>query len=166
MIALDAEAAFLGCLLQISAPFVTAGYLEQVEPEDFHDPRHRAVVGAMRELVARKVPVDPVTVLGELRRSGAAHAIDPCPDAQDMRDVGVFLAELLEATPLAASVGHYLDVLLEARLRREIAKLGQQMAQAAEGSSLDGLRSWLADGIGGLRHHLNRLDARTAVSHD
>lgn len=125
----EAEAAFLGCLLQ-SAPFVTACLLRQAEPGDFTDPRHEAVFTCMQALQARHEPIDAVTVLGELRRSGLQGAMTAD------REAGVFLAELMEAPPSIGSGGAYLTVLLEHRVRRQVEQTGVRLQQVAGASDM------------------------------
>ncbi len=120
----EAEAALLGgCLLAPSqAPAVLRGLTEG----DFIDPRHQVVLAAMLELIGRDVPPDPVTVLGQLRRTGQLR-----PFTAD-RDPGVFLVDLAAATPLPASARYYRAIVLEHSLRRRAHQAGERLQQAAE----------------------------------
>lgn len=110
----EAEAAFLGSLLMTGTSWIATGYLSQVEAEDFTDPRHRAVLEGMRQLVEAGGPVDPIALQGQLRRSGLERSMT------DDRSAGVFLADLCAIPPSVGWVGHYLLVVLEHRVRRAV----------------------------------------------
>jgi replicative DNA helicase len=120
----EAEAAVLGCLLQMPAG-EAAALSDQLEVEDFTDPRHRAVYEAVIALVLDGTTPDPVTVLGELRRTGAERSMT-CD-----RSAGVFLGDLLAAAPAVVNAGHYGRVVVEHRARRRLAEAGQRLLQLA-----------------------------------
>ena len=149
-----AEAAFLGCLLQTRAATGTRGYLAQVEDGDFADPRHVAVLTAMRTLVEAGSPVDPITVEGQLRRSGVEALM-----TADKR-AAVFLADLLAAPPSVGSVGHYLMIVLEHTVRRSIETAAVRLQQVAESSSLDDARDVTRTDYQELERQFGRLAAR------
>ncbi len=149
-----AEAAFLGCLLQTRAATVTRGYLAQVEDGDFAGTGHVAVLTAMRTLVAAGQPVDPITVEGQLRRSGVEAAM-----TADKR-AAVFLVDLLAAPPSVGTVGHYLQIVLEHRVRRTIETAGLRLQQVAESSSLDVARDVTRTDYQELERQFSRLAAR------
>src|SRR5215204_2720235 len=98
---LEAEEAVLGALL-------TAGRLLEdiaavLEEADFYRPAHRAIWRAMLRLADQGQPTDPVTVLGELDRTG------------ELADVGggPFLHTLVQAVPTVANAGHYAQLVAE-----------------------------------------------------
>jgi replicative DNA helicase len=114
----------LGCLLRM--PWHDAAALaDLLEPEDFTDPRHRAVFEAVVALVLDGTSPDPVTVLGELRRAGAERSMT------SDRSAGVFLADLLAAAPAVVNAGHYARVVVEHRARRRLAEAGERLMQLA-----------------------------------
>ena len=152
-----AEAALLGCLLQTRAATVTCGYFGQVEDGDFTDPRHVAVLTAMRQLIAAGQPVDPITVEGQLRRSGVESAMTAD------RNSGVFLADLLAAPPSVGSIGHYLTILLEHRVRRTIETVGVRLQQLAGCSDLDDARDVTRTDCQELARQFGRLAARESA---
>lgn len=152
----EAERAFLGCLLQLTGPVRAA--LIAAEREDFTDPRHAAVFDAIRALYDQGQPSDPVTVLGQLRRAG----LERCMTAD--KDAGVFLVDLMGATPSVGCVGHYLTILVEHRVRRECARLAERMTQAAEHDDLDVLRTMMRRDLDKLGAQWRRLNARTEVA--
>jgi hypothetical protein len=107
-----AEAAVLGCLLRADRQHAAA-LLGTFADEDLTVPQHRHVAAAARVLLKQGYPVDPVTVLGQLRRQGTENA------RTDNRDAGVLLVELCQAAPCVSNAGHYLRVVLEHAYRRE-----------------------------------------------
>ncbi len=126
----EAEAAVLGCLLlmtQVDAD----GLAMQLDVDDFTDPRHRAVFEAARDCLLDDTPADPVTVLGELRRTGLERSMTAD------RSAGVFLAELLAAAPAVVSAGHYARVLVEHSFRRRLTVAADRLRQLAEAGSLE-----------------------------
>ncbi len=91
-----AEAAVLGYLLRTTSEHAAA-LLGAFVDEDLTVPQHRHVAAAARALLAHGHPVDPVTVLGQLRRQGTENA------RTDSRDAGVLLIELCQAAPASAT---------------------------------------------------------------
>ncbi len=77
-----AEAAVLGCLLRADRQHAAA-LLAAFVDEDLTVPQHRHVAAAARVLLEQGDPIDPVTVLGQLRRQGTETA------RIDSRDVAV-----------------------------------------------------------------------------
>jgi replicative DNA helicase len=152
----EAERAFLGCLMQLGALDLLA--LGPVEPADFTDPRHAAILDAILVLFAAGQPSDPVTVLGQLRRSGLERSMTAD------RDAGVFLVDLLGATPSVGNAGHYLTILLEHRVRRDCARLAERITQAAEHDDLDVLRAAMNADLPALGKQWVRLNARTGAA--
>lgn len=150
----EAEAAVLGALLGTHSSLLLAGYLRQLEAEDFVDPRNRAVFEAMRALVDGRAAVDPVTVLGELRRSGGERAMT------DDKSAGVYLADLVSAPPSVGSVGHYLQVVLEHRVRRTAEELGIRLQQIAGDASQVEVVALLREAFAGIAEQVVRLDQR------
>ncbi len=131
MVTVDAAEAVLGALLSMPLPDAqdVAGPLHEA---DWADPRHRAVFGAIKSVLAEGVRPDPVVVSGELRRSGATMTAD--------KNEAVLLYELVAAVPVVASVGYYVRILVEQAARRRAAESAVRLAQVAESGSLDALR--------------------------
>ena len=127
-----AEAALLGCLLQTTAAAarqVLAGLTEQ----DWSVPQHAHIAQAIRVLLEQGVPVDPVTVLGQLRRQGLENA------QTANRDAGVLLLELCHTAPSIASATHYTRIVLEHSYRRRIQTAALRLLRAADHAPLDAL---------------------------
>ena len=135
---LEAEAAVLGALMRL--PLHEADELAaQLEPEDFTDPKHRVVLAALVSLLAEDVPPDPVVVLGALRRSGAEKSFTAD------RSAGVFLFDLLAASPAVVSAGHYARIVVEHRARRRLHEAAERLGQLAEAASLAMVREVALD---------------------
>jgi replicative DNA helicase len=136
---LEAERTFLGALLGLQARSVIAPYLAQVEAQDFTDPRNAATLAVIRTVVEQPPHLaDPVLVVGELRRTG----LEKCFTAD--RAAAVYLADLLEAPGSLGSIGAYLRILIEHRVRREVETYGVRLQQLAGTSDLAGLLEHLA----------------------
>ena len=101
-----AEAAVLGCLLQTTATHARQITVRLTE-QDWSVPQHAHVAQANCALLEGGAPVDPVTVLGQLRRQGLenAHTAN--------RDAGVLLIELCHTAPTIASAGYYTQIVLK-----------------------------------------------------
>ena len=127
-----AEAAVLGCLLR-TTPQHAAALLGAFCDEDLTVPQHRHVAAAARTLLEQGHPVDPVTVLGQLRRQGTENA------RTASRDAAVFLVELCQAAPSVSSAGHYLRIVLEHGYRRRVQQAATRLLQAAETGPLTAL---------------------------
>lgn len=124
-----AEAALLGAaLISGRADDVLTG----VTVDDFTTGQHRTVFAAMRELVDRGEPVDPVTVLGEIRAAGAV-------ESHHGRDLGLSLMALAENCPTATNHRHYRQTVLQHTYRRRIRQAGERFTQYAADAPLDEL---------------------------
>jgi len=145
----EAEAAVLGAVLRLPAA-AARPVVDMLEVEDFADPRHRLVLVAVRALLDTGVPADHVTVLGELRRTGAE------PSFTSDRSAGTFLIDLDQASPAPASAGYYARIVLEHRARRRIAEAGQRLCQAAGAAALVDLHALLSTELRDVERHLGR----------
>jgi replicative DNA helicase len=123
----QAEAALLGAAML--APADAAEIIGDLVGDDFTDPRHVAVLAAIRRLLAGRVPPDPIAVLGELRRTGAL------PSTADAGP-GNLLHRLVETCPVPASAAYYRRILLEHSFRRRVLKAGDRLVQHAADASL------------------------------
>ena len=134
----EAETAVLGALMRL--PLREAGELaDRLEPEDFTDPRCRAVLAALVSLLAEDVEPDPVTVLGELRRAGAERSMT-CD-----RSAGTYLHDLDAAAPATVNARHYAGIVIEHRARRRLSEAAVRFGQVAETASLETVREVVLD---------------------
>jgi replicative DNA helicase len=122
---IDAEYATVGALLL--APGELQQVAEWLRPGDFT----QAVCGEVYDLVVRMTgngqPVDPVTVLAELRRQGRLRS-DGYPTME--------LVRMVEEVPTPLSVGYYGRLVLEAAVFRRVEQAGTRLVQS--GSSRRG----------------------------
>ncbi len=133
----EAEAAFVGALL-FQGRRAAEALLLNVNDDDLADPRHRAVLRAVRAVVQAGGRPDPVTVLGELRRSGEVSAMT------NDRSAGTFVADLLAAVPVPESAGYYAQIVLEHAWRRRVQEAGERLQQAAGTLGQDDLHELVA----------------------
>jgi replicative DNA helicase len=132
--AVEAERAFIGALLS-SADALP--FLEQLDDDDLTQPVLQKVVGAVRRLVAVGAPVDQITVLCELRRTGEAVT------AAGQTSAGLLLAEYAESAPVPQATAWYLRGVIEAALRRRVLEYGTRLMQRASTVALEDLLSEL-----------------------
>jgi len=119
-----AEAAVLGCALQ-TTPQHARALLAGLAEQDFTVPQHAHVAAAITVLLDGGEPVDPVTVLGQLRRQGLEHA------GTASKDAGVLLLELCQAAPTVASGSFYARIVLEHSYRRRVQRAAVRLLQGA-----------------------------------
>jgi replicative DNA helicase len=125
-----AEAVVLGAAML--AGHRACEILADLAEDDFAVGKHQAVFAAIRRLLDDAVPVDPVTVLGELSRSG-----DLSPRTSG--HVGVFLIDLIQLVPSVANAGHYRRIVLEHAYRRRVRQAGERLAECASTATLNDL---------------------------
>ena len=121
----EAERALLGAAL-LSHAGVDA--LHGLTGMDFTDTGCTRVFRAIFELVGGGQPIDPVTVLGQLRRNGDAASVG--------RSAGVFLHDLVEAAPVPSAASDYRRTVLEHTYRRSVAAAAERWAQLAQHGAL------------------------------
>jgi len=119
-----AEAAVLGCLLQ-TTPDRARALLAGLGEQDFTVPQHGHIICAITALLGRGEPVDPVTVLGQLRRQGLEHA------GTASKDAGVLLLELCQSAPTVGSGSFYARIVLEHSYRRRVQRAAVRLLQSA-----------------------------------
>jgi replicative DNA helicase len=131
---LEAEQAVLGALLE--AGRLLAEVAGQVEETDFYRPAHRVIWRAINTLADRGEPIDPITVLEELRRAG------------QLDDVGgaAFLHTLLASVPTLANAAHYARLVADVAHTRRLHDLRTRLAHAdADPAALAQVAAELAD---------------------
>jgi replicative DNA helicase len=104
---LEAEASVLGGIL-LRNDVLTQ--LDNMEEEDFYDPKHRIVFGAMRRLESQTLPIDEVTLENEIAREGKLEAIGGLP----------FLSQLALKVPTADNAAYYARIIKDARAARDL----------------------------------------------
>ncbi len=116
---LDAERAVLGSMLQSADAVVRA--MELLRPSDFYRSAHGVVFTAITDAHHDREPTDAVAIAVRLDVSGDLQRVGGAPG----------LLELLEAAPIAASVGHYARIVGARAQMRQIIEAGTRIVQLA-----------------------------------
>ncbi len=104
---LDAEASILGGILLRNEVLTL---LDNLEADDFYDPKHQAVFQAMRDLEAATNPIDPVTLENKLDQAGKLQAIGGLS----------FLSDLAMKVPTADNVAYYAQIVRDKHAARRL----------------------------------------------
>lgn len=116
---ISGEQAVLGsCLIDRDAITRLAPYLDA---GDFYRAGHADIWRAMTGLFHRRIPIDILTIVEELRRA----------DRLDITGGEVYLAELIEATPTAVHAEYYAGIVREAAIRRRLIQSGSEIVGVA-----------------------------------
>lgn len=150
-----AERELLGALL-VSSSAAAQVILERLRDDDLTLPAHAIVLRAIRRLADAGLDVGPVSVLGELRRTGeiASTALGLGDGA-----AGVLLAELYGSAPVPLAAGHRLRIVLEHSARRRVQAAGLRLCQAAESGALAGVADIVSEELSAALAALGRGDS-------
>lgn len=118
----QAEYATLGSLML--APAGLDRVAEWLRTEDFRDPLSRDVFGLLVAMRDRSLVIDPVTVLGELRRRGRLGGDGVA---------AMTLIRMVEAVPVPGAVTAYGRLVLAASIGRQLEGAGTRLAQVGRG---------------------------------
>jgi len=129
----EAERGVIGGLLCLPA-FEARAVTDHLQPVDFTDPRHTAILEAVVELTSAGTPADPITVSGHLRHTGQERCFT------SDRAPGVYLFDLLDALPSIGNLGHYARIVVEHSARRRARDAAVRIGQASEQEDLDTAR--------------------------
>jgi replicative DNA helicase len=110
-----------GILLDSTQLDAVSGWLR---PEDFANPLCGEIYELVTTMRAGATPIDPVTVLGELRRGGRLRS-DGYPAGE--------LIAMIEAVPVPASTPYYARMVLEGAMFRRIERCGERIRQVGRG---------------------------------
>lgn len=122
----EAEQAVLGGLMLIPAAMdVVAGLLTEA---DFYRREHQLIFRAMRDLHAKNVPCDAVTLAETLEQSGVVGEVG---------GIG-YVIQLANETPSAANINAYAKIVREKAVRRSLIDIGNDLLGQAFGDG-DGL---------------------------
>lgn len=114
---IEAEAGLLGSILLDSDALVDVADL--VKPDDFYDPRHTLIYGAIVLLYEKRRPVDLLTLTDQLKTR----------DQIELAGGSAYLTELTNSVPTAAHAKHYADIVRSKALRRRLIKAGQDIGE-------------------------------------
>lgn len=102
----DAEQAVIGAILLDNGAIITV--VDIIEPEDFQRAVNRIIYESMVELYDADEPIDLITLVDHLQRR------------KQLEGIGGYgyLSQLLQATPTAADVDHYANMVKDASTER------------------------------------------------
>ncbi len=121
---LEAEQSVLGGLLLSSTAWDQVG--DKITEDDFYREDHRIIFRAIQELRENNQPADAVTVTEWFESNGQA----------DLVAGGAYILELSNATPSAANVLAYAEIVREKSILRSLIEVGTEVA--AGGYASDG----------------------------
>lgn len=107
---LEAEQALLGCLLMdVKVQTEVSAFLHE---EDFYADSHKVIFHAMLDIIKKNQPVDTVTLIDALEKSGS------------MQEAGgiSYIVELSNVIPSSANYQRYLDIVTRDSLLRKLIK--------------------------------------------
>jgi len=116
---LDAEMSILGAVL-IDEDVLTR-VSDKLTAEDFYDPRHQLVFGAMLRLYERHQPVDLLTLSDELKKH----------DQLDDAGGPSYISELTNQVPTAAHAESYAEIISQSAMRRRLITASGSIAELA-----------------------------------
>ena len=118
---LEAEQALLGVLLYDNAAFERLS--DALQPSHFFEPFHGRLFGAIQGHVRRGHLAEPILMAEQFSRDPAFEALG-----------GVrYLADLVDRAPPASNATDYARVIYDLALRRDLIRIGGDIAAAAQG---------------------------------
>jgi len=124
---LEAEQGALGCCL-LDPQYALEECMLKIESAAFYDLRHQVIYGALVELAQQRVGIDVITLSDRIKSRGALESVG---------GIG-YLSSLMDATPSAANVPHYLGIIRDKwTLRKILATCSGFAARVHETSDTD-----------------------------
>src|SRR5436190_3485787 len=116
---IEAEQALLGIILFDNAAYERLS--DQLRPQHFYEPFHARLFAAMEEHIRKGQLAEPIVLVERFKRD---------PAFEDLGGLR-YLADLVDRAPPAANVGDYGRVIYDLALRRELIRIGGEIAQVA-----------------------------------
>ena len=110
----EAEQAVLGSMLISSA--CVPGVIEQLKPEDFYVETNRLIFDTISQMFTEGRPIDPVTVLDEMKAAGYKNHAN--------RE---YFLQLIETTPSATNVEEYTAIVRGKSMLRELQQASSEI---------------------------------------
>lgn len=116
----DAEAYLLGCLL-LGDKVATSKVLEKLRPADFYKTAHQTIFQAAHDMFAAGIDIDLISFPQYLQ------------DRTLLEEVGGrgYLSQVADIVPLPTNVDHYIELVLEKSVRRQLASAGLRVMELA-----------------------------------
>jgi replicative DNA helicase len=112
---LEAESSILGGVLIRNDALNS---IDSLLPEDFYDPKHKVVYGAMKALEARSKPIDPVTLEEQLSQMGKIQAVGGIS----------YLSDLSSNVPTADNIAYYAEIVRDKAVARRLIEVSSEIA--------------------------------------
>ncbi|MDP0589382.1 MAG: replicative DNA helicase [Candidatus Endonucleobacter bathymodioli] len=95
--------------------------VDKIVSEDFYNPSHRLIYGAISELASESKPFDPLTLAENLENKG------------DLEKAGglIYLTELVGSVPSIANIRAYAEIVYERSILRQLINASQKIADKA-----------------------------------
>jgi replicative DNA helicase len=116
---IEAEQALLGCLLYDNAAFERLG--DNLQPRHFFEPFHQRLFAAIEGQIRRGQLAEPILITEQFARD---------PGFDELGGVR-YLADLVDRAPPAANAPDYARAIYDLALRRDLIRIGGEIAQAA-----------------------------------
>ena len=117
-----AEQAVIGSML--IDPRCIPDVLEKLKPDEFYLPLNHGIYETIYEMFSYNQPIDPVTVLGQMKVRGVYQ--DNCEE---------YLAEIMRVTPTAVNVMEYAAIVRDRALLRRLGEAADEISKLVyEGS--------------------------------
>ncbi|MCF6237343.1 MAG: replicative DNA helicase [Candidatus Marinimicrobia bacterium] len=115
----EAEQSIIGSIMLDHMALSAA--MKFLEPRSFYRPAHQKIYNAVLDLDGRGEPVDQITVVDELKRSG------------DLQAVGgaYYITELTEKVPSTANAEYYARLVMESSALRALIQLSAELSTEA-----------------------------------
>lgn len=115
---IDAEQAVLGCIINNSDKLIDIDFLVT---EDFYISKHKRIYEVVKSLFNRKIGIDLVTVLEEIRKR---NILDECGGV-------TYISELATSYLASANITSYADIVKEKANRRKLIKTSKLLLESA-----------------------------------
>ncbi len=149
---LMAEQALLGAMI-IAPSRVTETFMS-LPAEAYYTGRHQALASVIQDMVAKRIPVDPVTVMQQCTDLGILGKIGGGP----------YLHSLMEAAPSSINADYWAEWLSELYGRRQLWEILQRESQRLDALAESGERTGVADAVTRLRATMDDVVAYAAGS--
>ena len=121
---MEAEHAVLGSML--IDPRCVPGVIDKLRPDDFYLRQNKEIYETIYSMFNYSLTIDPVTVLENMKQNGY----------YDENQSRGYILQLMDATPTAANVGEYIDIIKDKTLLRRVAEAaGELTAMIQEGTA-------------------------------
>lgn len=127
--ALDLEEAVLGAIMLEKDAFLSV--IDILEPHSFYKESHQLIFEVARNLSARELPIDLLTVTEELRKKDKLEAVGGA----------VYIAQLTSRVGSAAHLEYHARIVAQKYIQRELIRVSSDIQEKAfdEGTDVDDL---------------------------